>query len=59
MREILFSFETTDLIVENSSDGGLTDAKYTYAHGIENIYFMFYRKCILFEEYKNSTQNDE
>ena len=33
--------------------------KYTYAYGLENIYFMLYRKNIAFEENKNSTQKDE
>ena len=57
--ETLFSFETTDKIVEYSSNDGLDDAKYTYAHGIENIYFMLYRKYIPLEEYKISTQRVE
>ena len=51
--EKVFSFKTTDKIVECSSNDGLNDVKYTYAHGIENIYFMLYRKHIHFEEYKN------
>ena len=59
VEEKLFGFEATDKIVEYSSNGGLNDAKYTYAHGIENIYFMLYRKYLPFEEYKNSTQKDE
>ena len=58
MGEILFSFETTSVIVAYSSNDGLNGFKYTYAHGIENIYFMLYRKYIPFEEYKNSTQKD-
>ena len=56
--EKFFSFETTDKIVEYSSNDGLNDVKYTYAHGIENIYFMLYRKYIPSEEYGNSTQKD-
>ena len=42
--ENLFSLETTDKIVEYSSNDGFNDVKYTYAHGIENIYFMLYQK---------------
>ena len=58
MGEKLFSFETTDKIVEYKSNDGLNDVKYSYAHCIENIYFMIYRKYH-FEIYKNSTQKDE
>ena len=57
--EKLFCFETTDKIVEYSSNDGLNDVKYTYAHGIEKIYFMLYRKYIPFEEYKKSPERDE
>ena len=32
----VFKFETTDKIVEHSSNDGLNDLKYTYAHGITN-----------------------
>ena len=49
----------TDKIVEYSSNDGLNDVKYTFAHGIENIYFMLYRRSIPFEEEKISTQKDE
>ena len=59
MGEKLFSFETTDKKLVYSANDGLNDVKYTYAHGIENTYFMLYRKYILFEEYKISTQKDE
>ena len=51
--EKLFSDETTDEIVKYSSNDGLNGAKYTCAQGIENVYFMLYRKVISFEEYKN------
>ena len=54
-----FSFETTDKIVEYSSNDGLNDVKYSYAHGIESVNFVLYRKCIPFEEFKNSAQKDE
>ena len=40
----------TDKIVEYSSNDDLNDVKYTFAHGIENIYFMLYRRHIPFEE---------
>ena len=59
MEETLVSFETTDKIVEYSSNDGLIDVKYTYAHSIENIYFMLCRKNIPFEQYKNSTRKIE
>ena len=57
----LLSFETTDKIVEYSSNDGLNDVKHTYAHDIENIYFMLYQNIIPFEEYKKNTktQKDE
>ena len=54
----LVGFETTDSIVEYSSNDGSNDVKYPYAHGIENIYFVLHRKYILFEEYKISTLKD-
>ena len=57
--EKLFGFETTDKIVEYSSNDGLNDVKYSYAHGIENMTVRFFRKFIPFEEYKNSTQKDD
>ena len=41
------------------ANDGFNDVEYTFAHGIENIYFMLYRKYIPFEEYKISTQKDE
>ena len=42
--ETLFRFETTDKIIEYSSNYGLNDVKYTYAHSIGNIYFILFRK---------------
>ena len=47
--------------MEYSSNDDLNDFKKTktYSHGIENICFMLYRKYILFEESKNSTQKEE
>ena len=57
--ENFFSFETTDKIVEYSSNHGLNVVKYSYAHGIENMKFRLCRKFIPFEEYKISTQKDD
>ena len=59
MVETLVSFETTDSIVEFSSNDGFNDVKYSYAYSIDNIYFMLHRNFIAFEEYKNSTQKHE
>ena len=55
----LFSFETNDEIVKDSSEHGYNDIKYPYAYGEENIYFMLHEKNILIEEYKNSIMKNE
>ena len=57
--EKLFSLETTDEIVEYSSNDGLNDVKYSYAHDIENMKFRLCLKLIPSEEYKISTQKDD
>ena len=57
--EKLISFQTTDNTLEYSSNDGLNDVKYSYAHGIENMTVRFFRKFIPSEEYKNSTQKDD
>ena len=57
--EKVFSFETTDKTVEYSSNDGLKNVKYSYAHGIENMTVRFFRKFIPFEEYTISTQKDD
>ena len=54
--EKVISFETADMTVEYSSNGGLNDVIYSYARGIGNIYFMLYRKYIPFKENENSRQ---
>ena len=45
--------------MDHSPKDGFNNVKYPYAHGIENMYFMLYRKHFPLEEYKNSTQKDE
>ena len=55
----LFSFETNDEIVKYSSEHGLNDVKFPFAHGKENIYFMLHQKYILLQEYENSTLKNE
>ena len=57
--EKIFSFLTTDKIVEYSSNHGLNVVKYSYAHGIENMKFRLCRKFIPFEGYRTSTQKDD
>ena len=59
MGEKLFGFETTDNIVDYSSNDALHDVKYIYAHGIESIYFTLYRKYVQLEEHNTLTQKDE
>ena len=46
--ESLVCFETTDNIVEYSSNDGFIDVD---THCVENIYFTLHRKYIPFEEY--------
>ena len=53
MGEKLFSFETNDEIVKNSSEHGFNEVKFSFAHGKENIYFMLYQKYIPLQEYEN------
>ena len=57
--EKIFTFGKTDKIVEYSSNDGLNDVKYSYAHGLENMTVGFFRKFVPFEENKNSTQKDD
>ena len=57
--EKLFSFETSDEIVECFSEHGYNDLKYPYAYGQENIYFMLHRNYIPLQEYENSTVKNE
>ena len=57
--EKVFTFETNDIIVKNSSELGHNDIKYPYAYGEENIYFMLHQKYFPFQEYKNSTLKNE
>ena len=47
------------MIEKYSLDIGFNDIKFRYAFVEENIYFMLHQKCILFEEYKVSTEKDE
>ena len=44
VRKKIFSFETNDEIDEYFSEHGFNDVKYPFAHGKENIYFMFHQK---------------
>ena len=53
------SFETTDKIVEKIQMVVLNDVKCSYAHGIENIHLLLYRKYIFIEEYEASTEKNE
>ena len=55
----LFSLETDDEIVKNSSEHGLNDVKFPFAHDKENIYFMLHQKYIPLQEYENSTAKNE
>ena len=48
-----------DKIINYSSKLGFNDITFSFAYGEENIHFMFHRKLIPLEEYKNSTKNDE
>ena len=59
MGEKIFSLETNDEIVENFSEHGFNDVKYTYAYGKENIYFMLHQNYIPIQEYENSTVKNE
>ena len=59
MQEKLFSFEKNDEILKCSSEHGFSDVKFPFAHCKENIYCMLHQKCILFEEYENSTMKHE
>ena len=59
MGENLFSFETNDEIVKYSSEHGFNDVKFPFAHGKENINFMFHRKYIPLQEYENSTVTNQ
>ena len=59
MGEKLFTFETNDGNVKYSSEHGLNDIKFPFAHGEEIIYYMFYQKYIPIHEYENSTMKDE
>ena len=53
------TFETSDKIVNYSSELGFNDIKFTHAYGEENIYFMLYQKYIPIQEYYFSTEKDE
>ena len=57
--EKLFSFETNDEIVQNSSEHDFNDVKFPFAHGKENFYFMLHKKYIPLQEYENSTMKYE
>ena len=57
--EKLFSFETNDEIVKESSEHGFNDVKFPFAHGKENIYFMLHQKYIPLQDYVNSTVKNE
>ena len=57
--ENVFSFETTDEIVDYFTEHGNNDVKYSYAYGKENIYFMVHQKYIPLQEYENSTMKNE
>ena len=59
MGEKLFSFETNDEIVKNSSEHGFNDVKFPFAHGKENIYFMLHQKYIPLQQYEISTVINE
>ena len=51
VREKVISFETSDKILNYSSELGFNDIKFSYAYGEENIYFMLHRKFIPSQEY--------
>ena len=55
VREKLFSFETTDEVVDYFIEHGNNDGKYPFAYGKENIYFMLEQKYIPVQEYENSS----
>ena len=57
--EKIVSFETKGIIVKYSSDHGLSDIKFTYAYGEENIYFMLHQKHIPIQDYETSTEKNE
>ena len=59
MEEKLFSFETKDELIKYSSEHGFNDVKLPFAHGKENIYFMFHQKYISLQEYEKSTRKNE
>ena len=57
--EKLFSFETSDKVLNYSSEHAFNDIKFPFAHGKENIYFMLHHKNIPIQEYENSTKKSE
>ena len=57
--EKLFNFETSEEIVKYSQEHGFNDVKFAFAHGKENIYFMFHQKYILLQEYDKLTVKNE
>ena len=57
--EKLFSFETSDKVLNYSSEHAFNDIKFPFAHGKENIYFMLHHKKIPIQEYENSTKKSE
>ena len=57
--EKAISFETDDDIEGYTVERGFNNVKFTFAHGKEDIYFMFYQKNIPLQEYENSTVKNE
>ena len=57
--EKVITFETNDMILNNSLDSGFNDIRFPIAYGEGNIYFMLHQKYIPLEEYENSAEKNK